>query len=404
MASNPSAHVSLPRYKRPKTVSVKHQIWGGVFLALCVLGPIVGFSASAHQFANPLVWISAPLMLLPMPIVLATFLWIDRFEPEPRRNILYAFAWGAGIAVFFGGLLNSRLLAWFDAHEYARNVSAAIVGPGVEETAKVAGLLLAAYLLREKFNGIVDGIVYGGVIGLGFATVENLLYLAQSIDANGAGGVLLVFIMRGVLSPFMHSYWTAVAGVGIGYAFSRPMPASRRIIWIVLGYIGALLTHAAWNYFSGFGAGDDPTDAQQAAIGMVIYAGFYVLVAQPAFWGGVYFAKRQRAKEGELISRHLGTYGDHGWYTDADRAMLTDLKLRKQAVKWAKQTGGRPLKMAMVDYQNLSSELAYLRERMSQGRASDGDIREEADLLDRVHTLRSTYLADMPMLGEHVSA
>ncbi|MCV4639332.1 PrsW family intramembrane metalloprotease, partial [Escherichia coli] len=74
-------------------------------------------------------------------------------------------------------------------------------------------------------DDILDGIVYGGVIALGFATVENVLYYGEGLNrafmqygitSDAVMSFLLLFTLRGILSPFAHVTFTAMTGIGCG--------------------------------------------------------------------------------------------------------------------------------------------------------------------------------------------
>src|SRR4029079_12058155 len=90
-----------------------------------------------------------------------------------------------------------------------------ISAPLIEEGTKGLGVVLFMIFLRNEFDDILDGIVYAGVIALGFATVENVLYYGRTVSAGG-GGLLFILFLRGVLSPFAHSLFTSMTGIGCG--------------------------------------------------------------------------------------------------------------------------------------------------------------------------------------------
>jgi hypothetical protein len=79
-----------------------------------------------------------------------------------------------------------------------------VVAPVVEEFTK--GLFLVGLLLfrRREFDGIVDGVVYAGIVAAGFAFSENILYLGRAVSEPESAGVLATLFVRGVASPFAH--------------------------------------------------------------------------------------------------------------------------------------------------------------------------------------------------------
>src|SRR3954447_6355945 len=80
------------------------------------------------------------LAILPVPLLVALVLVLDRLEPEPWRNLLFAFMWGAGVAVLGALILNTAGLVYvtgplFGA-EKGHFISAAVGAPLVEESLK----------------------------------------------------------------------------------------------------------------------------------------------------------------------------------------------------------------------------------------------------------------------------
>jgi protease PrsW len=88
--------------------------------------------------------------------------------------------------------------------------------------------------------------VFAGVIALGFATVENVLYYGRAVGEAGVGALLIIFFMRGILSPFAHVTFTSMTGIGIGIA-RESHNTLVRFIAPVIGYFVAVFLHAFWN-------------------------------------------------------------------------------------------------------------------------------------------------------------
>ena len=57
---------------------------------------------------------------------------------------------------------------------------------------------------RHEFDGVLDGIVYAGMVGLGFAFTENVLYYGRTA-LEGGDVLAATFFVRGVMAPFAHS-------------------------------------------------------------------------------------------------------------------------------------------------------------------------------------------------------
>ena len=187
-------------------------------------------------------------------------------------------------------------------HEAGGDPTAAVlvVAPVVEEALKGSAVLLVLLVRRREFDGVVDGLVYAGLAGAGFAFVENVLYLGRGFSSGGGGALATVFVVRCVVSPFAHPLFTAATGVGLGLAV-RSRRLSVTILAPVAGFAVAVALHAAWNL--------------SALSGLSGFLGLFVAVQVPIFAGCVALAVLARRREGRIIARHLGVYVRTGWLT-----------------------------------------------------------------------------------------
>src|SRR5487761_746669 len=233
-------------------------IFGIIVGALCVLlafGIELLQSVAAGHSAVPF-FIALPLALAPVPLLVAVVLFVDRLEPEPRINLVFAFVWGAGIAAVAAALINTAGLEYITQPDLGASagqyVSATAGAPVVEETLK--GLFLAWLVRRrrQELDGPTDGIVYAAMVGLGFAMTENIGYYINALARPAPGGVPLLeatFVFRGLLAPLAHPMFTAMTGIGAAYAASH-----RHRSWALpLGWVTAMCLHAMWNGLSIFG-------------------------------------------------------------------------------------------------------------------------------------------------------
>ena len=214
-----------------------------VFLGLIVtgimflsLGPVAAVVAAVVAFAPAIVY------LLPL-------IWLDRYDPEPVWLLALTFTWGALVAVFLSFIINTVIgttATVAAGQQVGTFVGAVISAPIFEELTKGAGLLVIVLFFRRYFDGILDGIIFAGVIALGFATVENVLYYGRAILSNGLPGLVIIFFMRGILSPFAHVTFTAMTGIGFGISRESHNP----IIKYGMPFVGlgcAIFLHAFWN-------------------------------------------------------------------------------------------------------------------------------------------------------------
>lgn len=220
----------------------------GVLVACCTgLALLFGLLSASPLAALGALGAAAILL----PVYVLYLLVLDPLEHEPPWLLVGAFLWGAGVATLGGGL--TTLVAQWASRTFF-NLSAsggdvvgtAIFAPIFEEGFKGLGVLLLFALARHEFDDAVDGILYGGLIGLGFAFVEDFLYYAVAIQEGGFASLLSLFVIRGILSGFGHPLYTALVGLGFGLA--RQSPFGWR--WMVLpglGYAAAVAAHSAWN-------------------------------------------------------------------------------------------------------------------------------------------------------------
>ncbi|HCA43054.1 MAG TPA: hypothetical protein DEP28_07355 [Bacteroidetes bacterium] len=202
--------------------------------------------------------------VIPMFTYLLIIWWMDRNEREPFWLVFLNFFWGATGAIFLaiiGSLffqvpLNVLIENVADDNHYQlMDLSGAIItAPVVEEFTK--GFFLVLMSMTKRFDGVVDGVVYGGAIGLGFGMTENFMYFlfygTTPIDW------IFIVVIRTLFSAVMHCLAQASFGAFLGYAKFKPLIF--KFILIPAGYLLAVFLHFVWNltvsfeesYFIGF--------------------------------------------------------------------------------------------------------------------------------------------------------
>lgn len=231
-------------------VGIGFTIFAIVFLALIVVA-IVFLSVGIVPAV-----IAAVVAFVPAVLYLFPLMMLDRYDPEPLWILALAFAWGALVAVLVSVVANTvigvavTLSVSQDAGELA---GAIISAPIFEEGSKGLGLILLLVFFRSYFDDILDGIVFGGVIALGFATVENVMYYGSALGSGGLGAMIFLFILRGILSPFAHVTFTAMTGIGCGIS-RESHRGFVKVVAPVVGYFFAVMLHAIWNGLAMFSA------------------------------------------------------------------------------------------------------------------------------------------------------
>nr|HQU85402.1 PrsW family glutamic-type intramembrane protease [Pyrinomonadaceae bacterium] len=224
-----------PSNNTGKYIGIAVTIFGIIFLGIIV--SLIMFASVGIGSAI----MAAFVAFIPAIIYLLPLIWLDRYDPEPIWLLALAFAWGALVAVVISFVINTLLGSLFGEF-----VGAVISAPVFEEGTKGLGLVLLLIFFRRYFDDILDGIVFAGVIALGFATVENVLYYGRGIRAGGFDGLLVLFILRGIMSPWAHVTFTSMTGIGCGIA-RESHNMFVRLIMPVVGYFAAVTLHAIWN-------------------------------------------------------------------------------------------------------------------------------------------------------------
>lgn len=320
------------------------------------------------------------LALVPLGICILGLSWVDRWEPEPRSALLFAFLWGAGISVGITLLAGPYVAAVL--YNLFPGVPPEFVGPVleaplVEETAKGLGVLLLVFVRRSHFDGPVDGIVYAGTVAAGFAFTENILYFGSALISGGGLGAELgfVFVLRGLFSPFAHVLFTSAIGVGLGLAVRRG-GALRITAGFLLGLAAAVLGHMFWNGGTALVEGS--------------FFLFYFLLQVPLFALAVTGVVLLRRAEQRLTRQRLGEYAAAGWFTPAEVLMLSTRAGRHQAMAWAGRFGARS---TMKSFIREATRLALTRQQIAAGRNLPANQAAEQRLLQELTHTRTAMLA-----------
>jgi hypothetical protein len=210
---------------------------------------------------------------------------------------------------------------------------------------------------------VLDGIVYAGMVGIGFAFTENILYLTSAYmgDGGATGGLesaVGLFIVRCLFSPFAHPFFTAFTGIGVGIAVST---RSRTVglLAVGVGYLLAVCAHGLWNASLLLQDG-----------GSVVFTYLFLMV--PAFLLLVAFAIWARSRESKVMAAALTDCARRGFLDPREIPWLVRLPARRYCRRYAARAGGPQARRAMVAYQREAIELAFLHHRYLRGTAPEG--------------------------------
>lgn len=358
------------RGRRRSPRAVLFPVFGVCFFAACALLLV---DIGTTEVGTRALAVGAVAALLPVGPVAAVFLWADRWEPEPPKLLLSAFAWGACVAALIALIVNDT------AASTARSIFGAgggdavgslVSAPFTEEAVKALFVLGVWWLLRGEFDGVIDGVVYAGITATGFAFTENIYYFGVAFAHGGlggtGGGVIAAFLVRGISTPFVHPLFTMMTGIGVGIAAGR----ARRWVRVCAplgGYLLAVSLHALWN-------------GMTMAIGAAEFRSFYFLVVVPILLAALLFVAWQRRLEQRVVSARLPDMVARGLVAPSEVDLLASLPGRRRWRTEVADRSGKAAARAVRRYQVSVSELAFLTDRVVRGTAAP-DVADRGDLL-----------------------
>lgn len=342
---------------------------GGGALAFLSLFLVVPFLLANTGTAGFLVGFIASLV--PLSAVLLAVHVIDRWEPEPKRLLFFAFTWGAAVSIAVTLLVQPFFALTYQFSDEAdfQTYMATVQAPIVEEFAKSLGLLLLVLMARRHFDGPVDGVVFAFTIAGGFAFTENILYFGRAIaeSASPATDLAQIFLLRGVMSPFAHAIFTGTTGLIMGLA-ARRWHTGASVAAFVVGLLPAMFLHNRWN---SMGQG---------------FLVDYILIQVPIFVLFIGVVILLRVAENRLTRQRLLEYAVAGWFTPAEVDLLATPGGRRTALSWAAGYNRRPQMKAFV---KAATQLAFTRQRILSGRDVALHQAEERAQLQRILALRA---------------
>ncbi|MFD7339364.1 PrsW family intramembrane metalloprotease [Streptomyces violascens] len=350
------------RYRPRRDFWRSKAVRAGALITLLALCGLVILALVREQTGTEGFLVGLGLAVLPVPLLGAAFRWLDRVDPGPWRNLLFALAWGACAAALVAIIANSFATRWIATAtadpSSADHLGASVIAPIVEESAKAAAVLLLFLFRRRDFKGIVDGVVFAGFTATGFAFTENILYLGNAFgedqashSAGLASTTAATFFVRVVMSPFAHPLFTVLTGIGFGAAaLAPPGKRLRRVVFPLGGLVCAMGMHALWNSSTLFG----------------VY-GFYIVYGAfmvPVFGLLTWLAIWSRQRELRTVAAELPAYAAAGWLGPAEPLALSSMAARAAARDFAHRTfGGKPAARAVAEYEAFATALAFLRHR-----------------------------------------
>ena len=374
----------MPKYREtPRQRGRLLLIIGFIVIALAGVAGGIAISFGAGNPAGA--GLSILFAIIPLPALWLAYWWLDRYEPEPLRYKFAAFVWGGVVAVAIALSLQLFIQSTWDVSD---QTMASFVAPATEEPAKGIFLLLTFLRVRRVIDGFLDGLIYAGLVGIGFAFIENIGYYAASylgspdIKIAGAEGVTTTFVVRGVFSPFAHPLFTSALGIAIGLALAVRSRAVKVVI-VTAGLLVSMGLHALWNGSLSFGNG---------AGFILVYLALAVVLLAVAVLAIVV-----RVRQVRILEQSLTYVADRGWVHPAEIPYLSRFRYRKAARKFAKEHHGRVASRIVRRYQELATEMAFLHHAVMSGRSKPRGIERTYALLDAMYALRPLLRFPPPM-------
>jgi RsiW-degrading membrane proteinase PrsW (M82 family) len=275
------------------------------------------------------------LTTLSIPILSALSIYllvnfIDRFKQGAWFVRLAAFIWGAIIAIpptqFVEQYIDSLrfVILGSDHNNIVHPIFTSLNAGITEETAKGLGLLLLFIMFRNKFTTTTSGIVYGALIGAGFAMVENFSYFVSYPKS-----LLFLFLGRVVLGWLNHSTFTVCFGAALG-SIKHTKVRWQCIVIPLSGYLGAIGLHSAFDFVNSFASSlvsNDPTSVNTLSFSLLASVSSYI----PPFLAQVlilYFLLKSLTHEMTVIRTYLVSEVKAGVVTIDEYVLITHPFLR----------------------------------------------------------------------------
>lgn len=175
------------------------------------------------------------------PALVWLWFWLreDRVHPEPRRLIALAFI--AGMITVVVVIPVQKSVAPFLASTTLMFTAWSFI----EEIFKFMAARLTV-LYRHDNDEPIDAVVYMIAVALGFAAVENALFLLQPLQTGALLQTVLTDNLRFVGATLLHVLASGIVGIFLAFSFYKP--ARERIAYAFFGVILASLLHSAFNF------------------------------------------------------------------------------------------------------------------------------------------------------------
>ncbi len=302
-------------------------------------------------------WLLLALYALPVFVLIYR---LDLYEREPISLAVAAFLWGAfaATALALDAAGWDRVVAQAFGQDFALRWGPALTASSTEEILKGAGVVLLYLIAPDEIEDMMDGFVYGALVGLGFAVVEDVLYFMAAFGGTPAG-VLQGFYVR-VLSSglYGHVLYTGLIGMGIGYFVSEREHESFGKRLLVAGGLAAvgIAGHLLW---------DSPLFNVGADASMLVAPFVLALKALPLVVFVVLAVRLARERERRWLDAALASEIGGGGISPEEYRTLRSPHLRRRAVADMRRRAGRSAAGLLKRLQREQVNLAMVASRVA---------------------------------------
>ena len=206
----------------------------------------------------------------------------------------------------------------------------------MEEGFKAIGVILLVSLARAEMDDILDGFIWGAMVGLGFLLVEDVFYFVRAfVQAGGSyDGLFQIFLIRIVgAGPYSHFLYTGLIGMGVAYYVTRPdLPWGRRLAVGIALCAAGVGAHFFWN---------SPLLAELLGDGGIFNWLLYVTAkGLPMLIGLLVLIRLARRRERGWFERMTVGQVDDGTITAEEMRELGGLRARWRARRASARTRG----------------------------------------------------------------
>lgn len=288
--------------------------------------------------------------------------WVDRYEKEPGWLLAALFLWGAVPSIFVAYVVNSVLgipFYFLVSEVMADAVVATLIAPIVEESIKGTAVLGIFLLWKDEIDSPLDGIIYGAMVGLGFALVENVFYYVAQYQLGGLEAWGWNVFFRGFIFGLNHALYTGIIGLGIATARLTTNPLIK-ILAPIVGWTTAVFLHAFHNFTVSFG-------------------NIFFVAGILSDWGGIFLTLLiilwALLQERSWLKHYLAEEVALGILTTHQFETACSGRKRMRQRWHALFAGGFPAYRLMLQHHNHLSELAYKKHHFTLFRHNATQIR-----------------------------